>query len=268
MSQNKPSAHSTPLVADSKRKEALTQKLRQQIMNQLGKMSKINSVSKEAKYEWELVNEEETIKTSGVIRVLESRSNGRCLFESLAVQNAGRLFEDEAVCDFRNSIFSHIGKDYKRFEINIANEFMEWMLLNEIERKLLLEKMEKMTKLEKEAYVNDQCRKFFNKLKDDIGEWGGAETIAAFSHMHKTNVLQFVLPNRCYLTAYNEEYEHIVLISYEGNSHYNGLLSIEEKVVDKIASDLATYVADPANLEKHEDYEGIMEQISKMKIDM
>lgn len=71
-----------------------------------------------------------------------------------------------------------------------------------------------------------------------------------------------------YLTAYNEEYEHIVLISYEGNSHYNGLLSIEEKVVDKIASDLATYVADPANLEKHEDYEGIMEQISKMKIDM
>lgn len=158
------------------------------------------------------------------IFVKKSRPNNKCLFESLTVQNADRSTTEQEVLEFRTKKLKHIADNFDQYEELLATAVTSDILSNEKMKEKMEDEMDEMDDEKKTAFMKVKCSEHLKKMQNNENEWGGAESIAAFSDVSETNVLLFSNSNGLDLVQYNEKYSKIAFILYSGLNHYDGLL--------------------------------------------
>lgn len=193
--------------------QAISAKLGKQISDQLTKMEDVQDAKEKLSFKFG--------GKSFDIFLRKSKPNGRCLFESLAVQHCHRKLNDEDVLKFKASLICHIEKNFDKFKTKL---------------RVTIEENPKYVNATN-AVMDDLCKDHLQLLKENDREWGGAESIAAFADLHQTNVLRFVGTSYG-LVEHNEKYDKIAIIRYTGD-HYDGVQHIPKAVIDIISNKLA-----------------------------
>lgn len=157
---------------------------------------------------------------------------------------AGRCsLNEQEVLEFRTKILKHIADNFDQYEERLATAVTNDILSNEEMKEKIEDEMYEMDEEKKTELMKAKCKEHLEKMQNNENEWGGVESIAAFSDVFETNALLFSNSNGLDLAQYNENYRKIAHILFSGLSHYDGLLWIESDCVDIIAEVLAERLA-------------------------
>lgn len=197
-----------------------------QIGDQLEKLKNLNGVKKSKQVKFK-IGEKLTKLTAR-----PCKPDGNCLFEALWFQTTAEdgKYNKKDVEEFKNSVLDTINDDDEYYRPFIENHLAETMNHNAYEKRYVSSDEAKKKRLR-------------DKLMEKIragDEWGSVETIVAVQDIYNVNCVIFNSKGDFRMAHFEKHNDGTVLVTYQGNNHYDTVVNIKVDDVAEISKVLAS----------------------------
>lgn len=206
-----------------------------QMKQQIIKMSNAVAKNDDKTDETVLGSTSSKLKASNTIKYCPVAGDGNCLVSSLTHQLFGLKFESEAhkqrTLQLRKEVVEYIMASLPQFCIELKGRIYEY------------------TGEKKVRDIEAKCQDFVEQKLSKSGFWCGAETTKAISLMHNVNIVIVNDGGSCQLAyPFNPKNTRVLLLYFHElngqannnteRNHFNSLVAVNDKNLDKIAKEL------------------------------
>lgn len=175
-------------------------------------------------------------RVRGTVNVANMVGDGSCLYRAMVHQlykeNKSTDHFKQTSRDLRLKISAHIEKNLKRYISDV--------------KLTMTENIARYKNVNLKDITKKQCREYVEKemIKDD--NWGGGESLKAFSELYKTNIL-ILMENsnhHHYYPKFEEKYVKTIILAFRLDcfkrkyNHYESVVSIDQNNLKDIIDDM------------------------------
>lgn len=175
------------------------------------------------------------------LRIMKTKPNGSCLFQSIAhqifIEKFNSTDQNTSTKSLRTHVVAHLKENmdmYKHLVNNTVFELMGEERIAEV-HSLSKEDMQKMLADLRHEYV-------YKKLpKSNI--FGGSESLLSASKLHNVNILVFSEGESFYFRGFDLRYDRTICVAYRNSrDHYDSVTWVEQQDIFNISKILAARV--------------------------